>query len=77
MSQRFVDDKTGLIITADRSYQVGIYCGDETQEARDFESIEDLLNCIRNALSKPGGRLPLAITVRTWTHLPHNQASWE
>jgi nucleoside-diphosphate-sugar epimerase len=78
MSQRFVDDKTGLIITADRSYQVGMaYGDDEPREPRDFESLEDLINCIRKALANPKSKPPLQIIVRTWQHSPTIQASWE
>lgn len=75
--QGFIDDETGQPIKEGRSYQVGIYNGGEPVEARDYVSIDTVLDVIRKALTQPRARPPLQITVHTWEHGRKVPASWE
>lgn len=77
VTQRFIDDATGEIITEGRSYQVGIhYESDKPQEPLDFCNLDDMLDTIRAALESKS-RPPLQIIVRSWEHIKPTPRSWQ
>lgn len=77
MTKRPVDDATGEIITQGRSFEIGLYYGDDIpQQSMDFENIDDLLRVIRIALTKTRASPPLQIVVRSWEHISDPYTSW-
>lgn len=73
MTQRYIDDVTGEIISTGRAFRIqpqgGSFSGGDTIDVQD---VDQALAIVRDKLSAKNQSPPVEIIVQSWTHVPLN-----